>query len=302
MTVAVVYGDHAKALPLLHWAMQFARARQSDALVLQPVLARGPTKVKEIDTSDPASSDPLIQAVQSCFGKDPDKVVKNEETENGDASDANTGDDSSEVKLAAVKKIESRDLVEAIRVELSNSSVNLLILPRPTTTRSTSPSFTLARRLFRVAHCETMQLCVGDSTGHDCQSILVPSGGGHPTTTALNLATSVADMNDGKVTALYVEPYVDDVAELVGQKIIDRYVAKALGNKTQRVSTQVVLSNNVPKGIALARESGHDLVLLGVAHHGVVHRVLFPSITEPVMMADSSSAVALVRPAIAPVF
>jgi uncharacterized hydrophobic protein (TIGR00271 family) len=58
------------------------------------------------------------------------------------------------------------------------------------------------------------------------------------------------------------------------------------------------LNNDVLRGIESARAEGCDLLLLGARYYGVVHRFLFPSISERLITVAEGPAVAVIRPAI----
>ena len=63
----------------------------------------------------------------------------------------------------------------------------------------------------------------------------------------------------------------------------------------ENVEKQVVLSNDIERGIASAAGSDCDLILLGKQHHGFVHRFLYKSVSESIIQNTPGPAIAVLQ-------
>ena len=193
-------------------------------------------------------------------------------------------------------EVSQQAVVPAILQRIHDHNVKLLILHRHASTRSTAEDFVVQRQLFRDASCEVMQLRPGRQDPQSQPSILVPCGGGPDSRLTLQLAIDMAQTHEGRIVALYVEPEVDEVASLVGRRILDRMVDPAAGKKRDvRIERRVVLCDEIALGIVQEAERGYDLVLMGAHYHGRVHRLLFRGTSERVIANEQSTCVAVVR-------
>ena len=314
MSVALLIPENWDVRLLVRWAVHFARAERSDLIVLftrrrpektQSELNRkslieelspdfDPQKAPEL--ADLRSTLPLDFVWQSAAGSQdsshhPDDLTPPEADQNTGLSSSSSDPDVKH-QTRAVRIVDS-DPTPAVLDQLNN--VDLLIIPRHASVRIGADDFQMERLLFRDAPCRAMQLRPGSDTGETVQRILVPSGNAEHTNLALELASAIAKINDGQVIALFVEQEVDEVAELVGHRRLDRIVTQSLGRNPERLRKKVVLCNNVIDGIRSEVSEGYDLVLSSANYHGRVHRLLFHGISEQLLTTIETSPVAVLR-------
>jgi uncharacterized hydrophobic protein (TIGR00271 family) len=327
MTIAIAFCGVTEHQRQLEWASRFALAENENLLILDVARSSTEDVVGTVKPdSEPRNAD-LGHATARLaetglhwvaqFTDEPEQPsdeetnYKTDEKETDEKSNEDAAEmpveDSTEVPIedspfklqVELKEIRQPQPVKTILELLGQQNVSLLILPRQRKEKSTSPEFAIERQLFQQAPCMVVQLRVASSEKPIWHhSLLVAAGGGPHTGATLRLASRLATATDSRLTAMYVEPNVDDVAELVGQTILDRIVRKALKTDADRVLTKVVMSHNPTTAIEEGAKQGHDLLLLGATHHNVVHRFLFSSSSERLLNSVEGAAVAVVRPPI----
>ena len=296
MTVAVLLITESDVTQMISWGAYFARAARDDLLVLQVQRQRSESDVLEIALKDQAADSKIPQAtaVRSEIKQLPFPVLLDEddrlETEAGEL------ESSQQVPLRIhMKRIGSAQLTDAILEELVASHVNLLIIPRHAPLQGIDASATLERQLFLRAPCETMYLRAGNVSATVCDKILVPTAGGPHADVALGRAVNFAESIDGQVTALYVEPEVDEVAVLVGERIIDRIVQRVADGEQQHVIGRVTLADELFQGIGGLLDESFELVLLGTTNHSFIRKMLFATVTDESLYQGAGPAVAVLR-------
>jgi uncharacterized hydrophobic protein (TIGR00271 family) len=143
-----------------------------------------------------------------------------------------------------------------------------------------------------------MYLRAGNVVAERCDKILVPTAGGPHAEVALTRAADFASEVQGQVTALYVEPEVDEVAVLVGRRIIDRIVRQVIGDDHEHVIGRVTLADEMFQGIGSLLDESFELVLLGTTNHSFIRKMLFTTVDEESLYQGEGPAVAVVRAAI----
>jgi uncharacterized hydrophobic protein (TIGR00271 family) len=322
MTIAIVFCGVTEHQRQLEWASRFALADGENFLILDVANSTSEDVACTIKpNTEPRNADlghaiahladagfqwvaQLSDQPEQTSHEEAKQETKQETKQEADdvsneASNAIPTEDSQFKLQVELKEIRQLNPVETILELIAQQNVSLLILPRKRNEKSTSPEFAIERQLFRQAPCMVVQLQVANTEKPVWrQSLLVAAGGGPHTGATLRLAFRLATVTDSRLTAMYVEPNVDDVAELVGQTILDRIVRKALRADADRVLTKVVMSHNPTAAIDAMAKQGHDLLLLSATHHNVVHRFLFSSSSERLLNSVEGAAVAVVRPSI----
>ena len=303
MTVAVLVITESDVAPLISWGARFARKADNDLLVLQVQRQRSQSEIVDVplaaESSGTASS--LVQDVLDEIGNLPFSlqfdVDQGSDTELH-ARDGSTVDDREVPLRARMKRIASSQLIDAILQELVDQDVKLLIIPRHAPLQGIDAGGTLERQLFLRAPCETMYLRSGNVAAERCDKILVPTAGGPHAEVALTRAADFASEVEGQVTALYVEPEVDEVAVLVGRRIIDRIVRQVIGDDQEHVIGRVTLADEMFQGIGGLLDESFELVLLGTTNHSFIRKMLFTIVDEEALYQGEGPAVAVVRAAI----
>lgn len=194
-----------------------------------------------------------------------------------------------------MKRINSPLLADAVLQELIDLDVSLLIIPRHAPLQGIDASATLERQLFLRAPCETMYLRAGNVRASKCDKIMVPTAGGLHADVALSRAADFALSVDGQVTALFVEPEVDEVAVLVGERIIDRIVHRVVEGEQDHVIGRVTLADELFQGISRLQDESFELVMLGTTNPTFIRKMLFTTVSDQLLYQGEGPAVAVVR-------
>ncbi len=157
----------------------------------------------------------------------------------------------------------------------------------------------LNRGIFDRAVCDAVMIRLGTRRVEECDSVLVPSAGGPHSLVALKLGSKVASHFKGKVTPLFVEPEIgEEDGRAVGLRVLERVLGEAGvdSNGADHVQPEVVVANNVGKGIAQAAQEGnYDLILIGASNSFAVKRKLFGEVPPSLLDGDDGMAVAVLR-------
>jgi uncharacterized hydrophobic protein (TIGR00271 family) len=293
MSVALLIPENWDTGLLVRWAVHFARAERTDLLILFVRRRAEHDDSQHLYPDADAAKESATAAIASALPEDFVWLTE-------DHPDLKTADedrnDRAPRHLVRVLRITHSKPTKAILNELGD--VTLLIVPRHASVRSRATEFEVERELFRDAPCRTLQLRPGSHSGERCERILVPTGSAQHSHLALELAAELTEVYGGEFTALFVEPEVDEVAELVGHRILDRIIRRALGNKNERLRKKVVLADDVAAGIRSVAEDSFDLIITSADYHGRVHRFLFRGVTEQLISAQDTPPVAAIRRAI----
>lgn len=290
-------------LHLLPLAISYAAAGKSELILLQ--LSR--RRVDKTEVSEPLLDEPtddtIENAVRDLFASvadlpnDQEDSAGDNPTEEADAAGEATGElPRLPPKGMQYLRITSPVPAEAIVAETKRLGTKLLIVPQ-----SESPGRKVAEslewRLLRQVPCETLVLRWKESGPPSLDEVLVTATGDPNTTAALVRAASVAKSVGGHVTALYVEPAVDEVAPLVGERILTKIVSRALGKKPKHVRQRVEVADNFHQGLTQAYDVGPNLVLIGAAERRETRRLMTDPLLEADLPKDHFLAVGIVRAA-----
>ncbi|MFP6575765.1 MAG: DUF389 domain-containing protein [Pirellulaceae bacterium] len=300
MTVAVLLVTESDVTQLISWGAYFARASETDLLVLRVQRHRSQGEVADVslEQAAPATGVSLAAEVRTEIQELPFPVHLESQEEPGDDSETagQAEPPLQEVPLRVrMKRISSSLLTDAILQELMDSDVSLLIIPRHAPLQGIDAGATLERQLFLRAPCETMYLRAGNVRASQCDKIMVPTAGGPHADVALSRAAEFALSVDGQVTALFVEPEVDEVAVLVGERIIDRIVRRIADGEQDHVIGRVTLADELFQGISGLLDESFELVLLGTTNHSYIRKMLFTTVKDQALYQGEGPAVAVVR-------
>ena len=184
--------------------------------------------------------------------------------------------------------------VTAVCEELQRASAKTLVIRRESTE---SPTLDRAgiKELISEVNCELIQIRTGTDQGSP-QSYMVPLGPGAQSETALRLAAELSDRHDARLTALYVAPDVDEYAEQVGKRILDRRLSRTLVDSDVQVQQRVILDDKIHRGIRSVLDD-YNPVVLGIRHHGRMHRWLIRALSEELLSQDNGPTIIAVRSA-----
>ncbi len=297
MTVAVLLITESDVTQLISWGAYFARASETDLLVLQIQRQRSQSEVADVSLQQVAS-DSTASAVRAEIEQLPFswELEASERRKDTSQEEEPSQFSSEEVPLQIrMKRISSPLLTDTILQELIDLDVSLLIIPRHAPLQGIDASATLERQLFLRAPCETMYLRAGNVRASKCDKIMVPTAGGIHADVALSRAADFALSVDGQVTALFVEPEVDEVAVLVGERIIDRIIHHVVDGEQDHVIGRVTLADELFQGISGLQDESFELVMLGTTNPTFIRKMLFTTVSDQSLYQGEGPAVAVVR-------
>ncbi len=272
MPVAVLVTRMEEVPPLFRWSSHFARASQSQLVLIHPV-AGGGGKQREWTPGQDAAGSAFFRALESALRENPERAEG--------------------LEVRALEQ-ESENPAGAAIGTIRDLQVNLLIISRRPA-RQARREESIERQLFQKAPCATLQLRAAADSGARCRAIVVAAAGGPHAGRALRVARELADAIEARVTALYVEPRVGDEAEQVGARILDRILRRSLGSDADRVEARVVVADDVYQGIRSVPADGYDLLIVGASKLGVVRRVLFGTVPARLLSEPHGPSLAVIR-------
>jgi len=295
MAVAVVITSQAESAALVGWAWQCARVRGEDIVALVPVGK---------DAAEDAEPLPTIRAAVSDLADAHARMAAAEvESEASKTTDPERGP---QVEVLPVK-INGVDTGDALLTAISEKGAKLLVLAKHAKAKGDEDA--LPVKLFREAACMVLLLRLGaQSTGARCQHVLVPTSGGPHATEALKLADKLALLSDTTcaideagppgVDALYIEPDIGPEAALVGQRILDKAVRRAVGDPAGHPGMRpiVEVSRDFREGLTrVVERKPYELVLIGAANQWHARKALFSMLPNKLMAEDSALTLGVVR-------
>jgi uncharacterized hydrophobic protein (TIGR00271 family) len=321
MSVAVLVTEAKQSSRLIPWAALLAQTRRTDLLVIVPQKEKGKRCWKKIDFDEGSSA--IAKAVaktarelnlltrraeeeESALYPAPDDETvtdmpselrkKQPQQPEGKLSTADAN--GSHPKARFQVELQARYLCDprpaiALVDEVPRLSISLLIIPAVTPSK-TDESSNWQNDLFRNSPCDVMYLRDDENQNMDGTQVLVVTNGDIDDQLALQTGTDIAELNNGLLTASYVEPEIDVVAPLVGQKILDKIVRNSLGKRESNVVRKVVLADDLLQGYKKLDPDQYDLILIGTRERKEIRAVLFSDIGGP--SADRpATAVAIIR-------
>ncbi len=293
MAVAIVITSTDEAAALVGWGWQCARARQEDIVVFAAV-----------GQDDAEDAEPL-PAIRAAVSDRADAHVRMAAALHESAA---TGHDeperSPEVEVVPVQgNAPAGDILKV----LAEHGVKLLLLAKQSKAKGNEDP--LPVRLFREAACMVVLMRLGaQSTGTGCRRVLIPTSGGPHATEALALANNIVRLPDpacpidqggrAGVEALYLEPDYGPEAELVGRRLLDKAIRKAVGDPAAHpgVRPVVEVARDFRAGLArVIEDGGYDLLLIGAGNQWHARKALFGMLPDKLLAEDSALTVGVVR-------
>ncbi|MEM6507583.1 MAG: TIGR00341 family protein [Planctomycetota bacterium] len=295
MAVAVIITGRSEASAMVGWAWQCARARGEDIVALVPVSREA------VENAEPL---PSVRAAVSDY-TDAHARMATAHAE----SEAHPGDEPERTPRVEVVTVpfDDDDPGDELLGAIAEHGVKLLVLAKHAKAKGNEDA--LPVKLFREAACMVLLLRLGmNSTGQRCQRILVPTSGGPHATEAIKLASRVTQLPDPTcaiddfgppgVDALYIEPDIGPEAEMVGRRLLDRAIKKAVGDKPSghRVRPIVEIAQDFRKGLSHVVEQGsYELVLVGAANQWHARKALFSMLPNDLLNDESGLTIGVVR-------
>lgn len=295
MAVAVVISNLSEASPMVGWAWQCARARGEDIAVLVPTGKEAAEDAEPIPTIRAAVSDASDAHARMAAAHVESEDHPDQEPER-----------SPQVQIVPVKT-NGEDVGDTLLKAISEQGAKLLIVAKHAKAKGNEEA--LPVKLFREAACMVLLIRLGSqSTGVRCQRVLVPTAGGPHATEAIKLASKITQLPDptcaieeagpAGVDALYIEPDIGPESEMVGRRILDKAIKRAVGDKPSehRVRPIVEIDKEFRNGLTrVVERGGYDLLLVGAANQWHARKALFSMLPNEVLNDEGSLTIGVVR-------
>ena len=295
MAVAVVISNLSEASPMVGWAWQCARSRGEDIAVLVPTGKEAAEDAEPIPTIRAAVSDASDAHARMAAAHVESEDHPDQEPER-----------SPQVQVVPVKT-NGEDVGDTLLKAISEQGAKLLIVAKHAKAKGNEEA--LPVKLFREAACMVLLIRLGSqSTGVRCQRVLVPTAGGPHATEAIKLASKITQLPDptcaieeagpAGVDALYIEPDIGPESEMVGRRILDKAIKRAVGDKPSehRVRPIVEIDKEFRNGLTrVVERGGYDLLLVGAANQWHARKALFSMLPNEVLNDEGSLTIGVVR-------
>lgn len=305
MAVCILLRD-SRDLHLLPMAASFAAAERTKLSLLQVDRSKKPNETRVVEPLlQQPSEDRIERAIRVWIdthfeslesASPPLEVDHGEELPQPSSSSESAPQSSLPAGGITYQRISTDEPVDSLLVETKKLGVKLLIVPQPEPADKRFAE-TLEWHLLRRMPCETFVVRWRDRAPAVVQEILVAAENGANSLAALSRAANVARANGGQVTALYVEPAVDEVAPLVGERILKRITERALGRGPENVRYRVEIANSFHQGLRQALDDAPNLVLMGATERREIRRLMTEPLLDAEMPGNHFLAVGIVRAA-----
>ena len=269
--MGVVLGTDLDVATQLRWAVRLAEARSLDLLILQHVESKESTTV-ETSLHDPTAEKaaPVARQVMELIAASPRlKAAATGDPEQEQAPEEEA--DTLSVRLKEIRCEGAQTLREQYLVQIRKNKLKLATTARRDLV-TTDLDLNRERQLFlRYSPCEVV-LCYGLEPTTDLTRILVGSADGRHAAAALRLGRDLAATAGEGFTAVRVNPSIGPDAERVGARRLDGELRKALGEVLPELARQVVIDDQINRGLRQAWEEkgGNGLVILGASRQGIL--------------------------------
>ena len=269
--MGVVLGADLDVETQLRWAVRLAEARSLDLLILQHVDSKEATTI-EPPLHDPTveKASPVARRVMEVIGTSP--RLRAPATEDPAANGSPAAEtDTLEVRLKEIRCEGTRVLRDQVLAQIRKNKLKLCTTARRDLV-TTDVDVNLERQLFlRYAPCEVV-LCYGLQPTTDLSRVMVGAADGRHASAALRLGSDLAASAGTTFTAVRVNPNIGPDAERVGARRLDGELREALGEVLPELSRQVVVDDQINRGLRRAWEEngGDGLVVLGASRHGIL--------------------------------
>jgi uncharacterized hydrophobic protein (TIGR00271 family) len=279
----------------LRWALKLARTRSLDLLILQHVESRDETTVEvDLTGGDDGVLSPVGRVVVELVATN-DEFVVHTPSDNGDGETDEQPPPERTVRLKEIRCAELRTVREQVVAQIGKNKLKLVTSVHAQL-NTTDVDLARERRLFlRYAPCEVV-LCYGFDTTTDVERVIAAAGSGPQAAAALRLGRDLAEGDDGRLTAVRVNPDIGPDSERVATRRLTAVLQHTLGSAHAEVRRRVVVDDKVHRGLRrIWDEGGHDLVVLGASRHGLLGNQPSRGTAARLSKGDPRPAIAIVR-------
>jgi len=278
MSVLVIIFNQEHAAALTRWGIHFARGHGHD---LEVIYARKHSNYEAARViAEPAHHESeIIRTIH--------------ETAQGHLS--NPIEEAKNKPEITIKQLSASDLLLPTLEEIESANPKIILLCKQRSARSGAEEVNIARSIFERSTRTTILMRLGASETSECKRILIPTAGGPHASSALKTAVGIADQQNGEVTALFVEPQGDEVAQEVGNHLLAKILRHSGVDQAEKLKPRVEVSNDVYGTIARVAEDGFDLVMVGTTEQSVIRKALFGTIPDRLIAGQRSTTIAVIK-------
>ena len=296
MAIALLISESKDVSRMIPWACAIAEMRQDDLTIIIPQKEKGQRRWKEIKSTEkcgvvaksvfefiserqeesesPNTDTESDEATPSPDSQDSEvREPENPDTESNQESTPPESEPGSFKPDITIVQLSDPAPNRAVVEEIANLPISLLVLPAHPPSKSDDSNW--RSDLFHSIPCDVMYLRDDDQQVMEGTRVLVVTNGDVDDQVALQLGYDIAKHNEGLLTAAYVEPDIDVVSPLVGQKVLDKIVRNCLGRREKNVVKKVTLADSLLAGILQLNPSDFDLILVGTRNKREIRSVLF---------------------------
>lgn len=304
--VLLLESDEHLEPPYLRWPLRLAAAGAKEVVVLvQAKRGEGESLCTiELRPGADQGGDSWARRTAELLHEalDQDLGVDGWVPEGTEAPEAAEGVVTEETRLpVGARRLIARDFPEAVRKAVEAVDPERLVLVRSDLDKDDPDVAAKRLQVLRHTGCEIVIVRPGEAgeASEPGRGQLVPCARGPHCQAALKMASELDGAFGEPVTALYVEPAVGLDAALVGRRILDKIVLRALSDKADDVQRHVVVDTRAHRGIlAAAEEREPGLILLGASKSSGLSRRLAGTVPQKVVRGAPQPSVALVRAAV----
>ena len=267
MSIAVFVNSEHDTQSLIDWGARFARAEETELIVVVPRRSKTKEKYGEIALDDDVSDRPILTAVNKVCGELDSHLFS---------------------RTKAHSETDSRTWIQVIEfvgqrpdhqfgAAIGELGVRLLILPSREPSRSGNTQEDWVHHLLNEASCETMMLRGRFSQPEDRPlSVLVATQGESDTDIALERAQKIVRMLEGELSLLFVRPDDNRIAIQVARMQLARLDQDTRIDLSQLPKT-ISLADHFPSAIEEhCEQNKYDLILVGTRKLKTLRAVLRP--------------------------
>jgi len=268
--MGLVLGSDLDVETQLRWAVAIAEARSLDLLVFRPVDSSAAATVEEpLDDPERTGQSAVTRQVLRFIADEPG-VHAGPRSGEREPEEDRPPESGVAVRLKEIRCDSLGTLRQELLAEVRKNKLVLVTMAHDEL-NTNDPDLLRERRLFlRYAPCEVV-LCYGLVKDFEISRVMVASGGGAHAAAALRLGSDLALAADRDLHVVRVNPDIGPDAERVGLRRIEGQLVKVLGSGRGGVQRQVVVDDEIARGLKRAWEEGeHDLMVLGASRHGIL--------------------------------
>ena len=273
MSIAVFINSEADAQSLIPWGAWFARADETELLVVVPRLSKTKTSHKEIEPGDDIPDSPVVSTVEAvCQELDSRQFSRHNDRQS-------TGVPRTRIRLVEVVGQRPDHILVG---QISEYAIRLLMLPARETSKSADSSEDWVQHLLHEASCETMMLRGRfPENENEPLSVLVATQGESDTDLVLERAERIVSRLKGELSVLFVRPDDNRIALQVARMQLQRLDQDTRVDLSELPKT-IVLSDSLPRAIQdHCGKNRYDLILVGTRKLKTIRAVMRPWDNDP---------------------